>query len=84
MTYNISPHVNAEKLKKLIKDKGYTYTELARILDNTYTNVYRKFASMTPFKWSDILIICDLLELNDWGEINNIFNCDIESNKKVS
>ena len=65
--------VNTEKLKKLIKDKGYTYTGIGKEIGVTYVGIRKKIDNASTFKGDEIYTICNLLDLNDWQTIKDIF-----------
>lgn len=65
--------VDTEKLKKMIKDKGYTYTYVGKQIGVTYVGIRKKIDNVSHFKGDEIYTICNLLGLEDWQSIKEIF-----------
>lgn len=77
--------VNTSKLKQMIKEKGYTYTEVGKMIGITYCNMNNKLNNVTSFKGNEIYIICNLLDIGTWEIIKDVFFCNMENEaKKVS
>lgn len=74
--------VDTTKLKQMIKEKGYTYTEVGKIIGITYCNMNNKLNNVTGFKGYEIYLICDLLNIEKWETIKDIFFCNMENYKK--
>lgn len=67
---------NTRKLRGKILEKGYTYQDIAKRLNISYQSFSNKVNNKTEFKASEILIICDMLDIADK---DGYFFCEINS-----
>ena len=72
-----------ENEKKMIKDKGHTYTALARRLVITYFCFKQKLENKSVFTCVEVYLLCDVLDINTLEDIKNIFfNGNVEAKHK--
>lgn len=53
------------RLRARMMELGCTQQLIADVIGKPYTTVNRKMAGETPFKWSEIIAICKLLNIEN-------------------
>ena len=64
-----------DKLKNLIKNKGHSFAEIARLLDISWNALYFKLNGRHPFTLRESFMIKEYLGMN-WNEYYSIFKED--------
>lgn len=67
---------NTKLLEKLIKDSGLKLSFIAEKLGITRHGLYKKIKGLTQFTGPEIKIMCNLLKLETWAEIEPVFFAD--------
>lgn len=52
-------------LKFYIEQSKYTLTDIAHELGISYMTMYRKYNGISPYKRSEILVICSMLKIDE-------------------
>lgn len=65
--------VQTDKLKQMIKDNGYTYIDIGRMLGVTYGNFYKRFTNNKKFTADEVYLLCEKLKIEDLDTIKNVF-----------
>ena len=63
------------ELEIAVKRAGLTKREIARAMNLSEMGLYKKFQNESEFKASEILMLCDLLNLNS-TERDKVFFCE--------
>lgn len=58
-----------KKFRKLIKEKGFSISDIASALNINPSTLYRKMSGESDFYRGEIQILCKLLELKNPSEI---------------
>lgn len=69
-------------LKKVIDKSGIKYKIIAKKMGITYQGLKKKIDNRTEFKASEIVVLCDILDINSVKEREKIFfatNSDLKS-----
>lgn len=65
--------VQTDKLKQMIKDNGYTYTDIGRLIGVTYGNANKRFTNVAKFSADEVYTICKKLKIKDLETIEDVF-----------
>lgn len=63
-------------LEKLIKDSGLKLSFIAQKLGITRQALYKKIKGLVQFVGPEIKIMCELLHLTTWAQIEPVFFAD--------
>ena len=65
--------VNTELLDKKIEESGLKVSFIIEKLGLSHNGFYKKKNGVTPFRASEVYVLCDLLRITDEGEKKLIF-----------
>lgn len=69
---------NSDLLKKIISEKGIKKSKLIEALSISYTQLQRKIENKIEFKASEIMILCDTLNIDINLREKIFFNVDVD------
>lgn len=65
--------VNSDLLDKKIEESGLKVSFIIEKLGLSHNGFYKKKNGITPFRASEVYVLCDLLKITDEGEKKLIF-----------